>query len=52
MIRSNIRLLMGVRKKGIEVAARFLPWISRMLVPDTGVQSSQSRQVWKKTALV
>lgn len=43
---------MGVRKKDIGVAARFLTWISRMLVPDTEVQNSRCRQVWKETALV
>lgn len=52
MIRSNIRLLMGVSKKGIGVAARFLAWLNRILVPDIGVQNSESRQVWEKTALV
>lgn len=43
MIRSNIRLLMGVSKKGIGVAARFLAWLNRMLVPGIGVQNSQRR---------
>lgn len=52
MSRSNIRLLMGVSKKGIAVAARFLAWLNRMLVPGIGVQNSQSRQVWGKTAFV
>lgn len=52
MIRSNIRLLMGVSKKGIGVAARFLAWLNRMLVPGIGVQNSQRRQVREKTALV
>lgn len=52
MIRSNIGLLMGVSKKGIAVAAGCLAWLNRMLVPDIGVQNSQSRQVQEKTALV